>query len=479
MQKKEKIRQRDLAEELRRADISKEKRKQILENVRDKLEKDNSMKLSIKEGGFASIMSGLGDSYIIPFALALNSSNFQIGLLKSFSSLFPPLSQIFGSKLIEKYPRKKIIVFYVALQALMWIPILLLSFLFMKNIFFDYLPYFLILFYTFNVIFGAIAGPAWFSLLGDIVPENIRGRYFGKRNRITGTIALISTLIGAFLLDFFKTKGIILIGFSILFSIAGIARLISVYFFEKHYEPKFKLDGKYYFSFLSFLKGIKKYNFSRFSLFVAIMHFSVVIAGPFFSVYMLKELNFSYVTFMGVSLSASLFSLIMMPIWGKFSDKYGRKEVLIISSVLISIMPLLWFYSSSPYYLIFPMAISGIGWAGFNLSAFNFIYDSVSIRRRGLCVAYYNLLIGIGLFLGAGLGGIILKFLPLLNLNINSFLILFLVSGVLRGLSAIIFLPQIKEVRKVRKFHPVLLFKKMRITHGITHELMHDFGIEK
>jgi len=65
-----------------------------------------------------------------------------------------------------------------------------------------------------------------------------------------------------------------------------------------------------------------------------------------------------------------------------------------------------------------------------HLAASNFIYDSVSVQRRGICVAYYNILIGIGVFIGAGIGGLLAE-----NLTINfmnSLLFIFLISGVVR-----------------------------------------------
>jgi MFS family permease len=472
--KKEVSRQRELAKELRQENVPEKKRRLILKNFKDKERKEKTMKLSIKEGSFASIMTGLGDAYIIPYALALNANNLQIGLLRSFSGLLPPISQLYGSKLMERYSRKRIIITYISLQALMWLPVLLLSLFFWKNFLSNYLLYLLIVFYTLYAMLGSIAIPAWFSLMGDIVPENIRGRYFGKRNKVIGVVALISTLAAAFLLDFFKTKGLVLLGFSLLFFAASIARFISACLLKRHYNPKFKLHKKYYFSFLQFLSGIKKYNFTKFSFFVAFMYLSVTIAGPFFTVYMLTELGFNYITYMAIILASSFASLIFMPIWGRFSDKYGRREVLILSSILISIMPILWFFSSSPYYLIFPMLLVGIGWAGFHLASFSFIYDSVSLERRGLCLTYLNILVGIGIFIGSIFGGLLLQKLPSLVLTVNKFFIIFLISSAARTLTAMLFLPRIKEVRKVGKFHPILIFRKMKISHGIVHETVHN-----
>lgn len=464
-----------LAEELRKEHIPEIKRRRILKSVKEKLEKERTMKLSIKEGASASVTAGFGSSYITPYALALNANNAQIGFLSSFTGLISPLSQLLGSKLMEKFSRKKIIATAVTIHALMWLPILLLSLLFWKNLFTSYLPIILIVFYSILAIFGSIAGPSWFSLMGDIVPEKIRGRYFGKRNRIGETVVLVSTIIAAFLLDFFKTKGLVLIGFSILFLLACIFRLISAFFFKKHYDPKFKLEKGYYFSFLQFIKKAPTNNFGKFVIFVSLMQFATAIAGPFFAVYMLKDLQFSYTTFMLINISASLSSLVFMPIWGKFSDKYGNRELLKLGSILIPFLPLLWIFSTSPYYLaLVPQLAGGIGWGAFNLGASNFIYDSVSIQRRGLCVAYYNMFIGMGVFLGAGLGGLLAYYLTIAFMN--KLLFIFLISSVTRLAVTLIILPLIKEVRKLKKpkANPLLYFNEIAPMKGMVYGIVHN-----
>jgi len=464
-----------LAEELRKAKIPEKKRKIILQNVREKLEKEKTMKLSIKEGASASAMTGFGSDYITPYALALNANNAQIGFLSSIPGLLSPLSQIFGSKLMEKYSRKKIIVFFVFLQALMWLPILLLSLLFWKNIFSIYLPIILIVFYAIYAILGAIAGPSWFSLMGDIVPGKIRGRYFGKRNKIAGVVALIATITAAFILDFFKTKGFLLIGFSLLFFLACIFRLFSSSLFKKHYDPHFKLEKGYYFSIFQFIKKAPSNNFGRFVIFVALIQFATIIAGPFFAVYMLKDLGFSYTTFMLVNISSSIASLLFMPLWGKFSDKFGNRELLRIGAFLIPFFPILWLFSSSPTYLILvPQLLGGIGWAAFNLATSNFIYDSVTPQKRGICVSYYNIFIGTGVFLGATLGGLMAHYLTITFMN--KLLFIFLTSGVIRLLIALIMMPRIKEIKKVTKpaKNPILYFKEIRPVRGVILEILND-----
>jgi len=450
-----------------------QKELKLINKTKEEILKENSMKDSIKEGSFASVMRGAGDTYITPFALAIGANSFQIGLIKSLTGLLAPFAQLKGSKLMEKYSRKRVIITFVALQALMWFPIIFLAVLFLQGNFLIQLPYLLIILYILYAVFGALASPAWFSLMGDIVPNNTRGRYFSKRSRITSFVTLIITLGAAFVLDYFKTKGIALVGFSIIFSIAGICRLYSAKLFKNHYEPKLKLEKGYYFSFFNFLKTGLKTNFGKFALFVALFYFVSNIAGPFFAVYMLKDLGFSYINYMILTISSTIAGLLFLPFWGKISDKYGNRVTLLISSIIIPFFPFLWLFFKTPYLLIIPQAISGLAWAGFSLSASNFIYDSVSVNRRGLCVAYYNILIGIGIFIGALIGGAVIQYIPITFMNI--FLFIFLVSAILRALVVLVFIKKIKEERKVTKATPVLIAKDFARMEGI----MQDIGVVK
>ena len=478
--KKEEKEHFQLAEALRKEAVPEKKRRRILKNVRERIEKEKTMKLSVKEGAFASIMSGTGVSYLSLYALALKANNIYIGLLSSIPNLLSPLTQIFSSRFAEKYPRKKLIVLPVFLQAFTWIPILLLAVLFWKNIWLAYLPVLLILFYSLYAIFGAVASPAWFSLMGDIVPEKIRGKYFGKRNRIAELVALISFLSAGFILDLFQTKGLALIGFSLLFFVSFIARTISAGLFKKHYEPGLKFKDGYYFNLFQFAKKSVSNNFGRFVIYVALIHFATNIAGPFFAVYMIKELKFSYLTFTLVTITASIATIIFMPIWGKFADKYGNRELLRLGGFLVPFLPIAWLFGKSPVYIaLVPQIIGGVGWAAFNLAASNFIYDSVSREKRALCVAYYNVFIGAGTFAGGLVGGFLAHYLTVNFMN--KFLLIFLISGILRLLSSLIMLSKIKEVRKVEKSKNLAfsylkeIVPSLGIVKGINHEIDYRF----
>jgi len=416
--------------------------------------KHKARRRSIKEGIFASASGAFGGQFISPFAIAINSSSSLVALYGAIAGLLGPISQMHGSRLMEKESRKKIVLRGVLWEALLWLPFILVGFLFYKGLALNLLPYLLIAAYTLQVVMASMASPAWFSWVGDIVDEQYRGRWFSKRNLIHGFIALILALISSFFLDYFKKLGLNMFGFIILFSLALIFRMISWQLFKGQYEPKLKLKKADYFSFQDFLKKAPATNFGKFTIFRIFLSFATAVASPLIAVYLLRNLQFNYVTYIIITLAGSIFSLAVLELWGKIADKYGNYRVMLLNAFLIPAIPILWILSPNPVYLVIvPSIIGGMAWAGFNLSAGNFIYDNVRQEKRGLCVSYSNMLIGIGTFLGAGLGAILIKFIQ--TSLIEPMIIIFIISGILRMLVVIFGIGKIKEVRKISRFYGV------------------------
>jgi MFS family permease len=429
--------------------------KVIDKNFSEKKELAKAKKISIEEGSLYAVSEGTGMRYITPFALSLGASNAHIGFMTSLPSLIGNFSELLTPRLMEKVTRKKIVFYGALLQAFAWL------FIIGVGVIYFYLgvdsaiaPTILIVIYTLLVLFGSFLGPAWNSWMRDIVKGKI-GRYFGNRSRIVGGVALASMLVGGFILDYFKNTKIFL-GFMIVFGLAFLARSISAFLFLRQYEPKLELKKSYYFSFWDFVKNITKNNFGKFVLFISLVHFAAAIASPFFSVYMLKDLQFNYLRWVIVIVASSVSTLFFLPVWGKFADKYGNIKVIRIGSFLIPFVPLLWLapslgISNVFYYLVIVEIFSGFVWAGFNLSSTNFIYEDVTREKMALCVAYFSIIQGVGIFIGASLGGLVSSSNFTL-FGLAPIATLFLISLVLRFGVAIAMHAKVSEIRKVPKF---------------------------
>jgi MFS family permease len=427
-----------------------------------------SLKYSLYDGAAFAVMDGMTASFITPFAVALNASVSLIAALTYVPQLVGSFIQLFAAKLVEEFKdRRKILVTSSLMHAILWIPLLLIPYT-TPN-----LKYLLILYVSLQTIFVQLMQPVGNSLIGDIVPKYERGRFFGLRNKVVGATSFIAALIAGFILNYFSPKYPFL-GFSMLFSVAFVARTISAVFKAMMYNPMPDLAHEEKFSIFDFVKRMDKTNYGHFVIYITLFKFAVYIASPFFVVYMLRDLGFSYMQFTIVTASSLITSFIAMGIWGSIIDERGTKFVLYVTGVLTPIVPLFWLLSNNFYYLTIIEAFSGIAWAGFNLSSSNFIFDAVKPENRVRCIAYYKFFEGIAVFIGAALGGFLIDILPAW-IFISSIPFVFLISGVLRLVVSLVLLPTLKEARLIEMEIGHTFFKKyltIRPSEGIVFEVI-------
>ncbi len=423
----------------------------------EKILKEKGKKNSLRDGAFYGLMDGVGLRYITPYALSLGFSNRLIGILEALPTLIGNFFRVILTKEYYKRQRKSMVLPFVFIQAFFWIPLILVGFsYFFLNLNFVYASILLIICYSIIIISGAIASPAWTSWMQDLVEEN-RGSYFGKRSRLNGFVVILSMLTAGLILDSFKQEGQVFFGFAILFLLASIGRYTSFYFLKRQYEPKATKDEASYFSFFQFIKKMPSNNFGKFVIYTSIIAFAVAIASPFFSVYMIKELHLSYLSFTLIKLSELLSPLLFLAFIGKKIDKIGTIRVLKVAGFMTSFVPILWvlsiFLMKAPIwvlvsYLFIVEFFSGFVWAAYNLSTSNFIYDAVTKQRIILCFAYFGFINSIGTFLGGLLGGQLLSMPNLKLFGLTGILLVFFISFVLRLIPNIFIAPKLREVRQ-------------------------------
>jgi len=421
-----------------------------------------TLKTSLLDGASHSAMLGLTQSYIIPFALALKATTAQVGLLSSIPSLTMALSQLFAPRLTERAgSRKRFILAVVLMHALMWIPVLLVPYLFPGD-----KVWWLIGFMTLTAVFGSLANPAWGSMMADLVPENRRGRYFGLRGRICDFVMLIVSFAAGGILQW--TTGNPFLGFSVIFGGATLSRLSSWYFLSRMYEPPLSKTQTNRGGLLIAMRKMRSSNLGRFIVFVSLVNFATCLAGPFFAVYMLRDLKFDYLTYVAINATSTITATIFLTIWGRRADRAGNIKVIKVTSCIIPLCPLIWLVSREVYYLMPIQVVAGFAWSGFNLASANFLYDASSRESRTQSIAIFNATNGVAMCLGALAGGYLAPRLP--DFNGSNLLTLFLISGLLRGLIVFSLLRKISEVRPVQRVgtfelllgRPVLLWASLK-----------------
>jgi MFS family permease len=306
--------------------------------------------------------------------------------------------------------------------------------------------------------FASLSGIAWAAWMSDIVPENKRGTFFGKRNMIDSAFGIIAMLLGGKFITMWagRFQESDPYGFIILFGIGLVCGLISMVFLsrvsekgssETNAEKAAKNDAEKAPTGLSiFFRPLKDRNFFTLIAFAFFWMFSIQIAAPFYGVFMIENLKIDFEIISVFGTFATVSALLMMKMWGPISDTLGNKPVIIVSGLVLACVPFIWILAMpGRYYLPLFTAhiLSGALMAGASLSQFNVMIKLSPERGRSAYFAVFAAISGIGGAVAPVVGGYISHAFKGLSLTIRGYDILnlhviFVISAVLQLMSMLI-----------------------------------------
>ncbi len=421
------------------------------------------------EGIASEVRLVITEKFMVPFALVLSAPLWMIAAISTLPQLVSSLVQTALQRVLAFFREKRrVLLLGSLLQALSWIPIIVLPFISKRFL------VLILIFVTLEQVFAKFKDPVFNDLLSDMVGPDQRGVFFGRRGQVIGMVSLAVTILAGSLLSFFHTRNELL-GFSLLFTMAFMAR-IACYRLQRSFpkvavtkdsvksqeaksqQAKSKhansqhVKGQHAERFIDFVRSMRRQNYGFFVYYASFMKLAVTISSPFFAVYMLRDLQFDYLTFTLVSSASVVSAFLFTTYWGRRIDAFGTKSVLRSAGLLVPAIPALWLVSSNPVYLFIVEFSSGIIWSGFNLASSNFVYDAATPKQKIPFIVYYNTLIGIAVFAGAMLGAGMSWLMTESHITLgyaSSLPVLFLVSAVLRAAASLRLLGRIQEARLV------------------------------
>lgn len=401
-----------------------------------RLDRLRGMRLWNLSGGLSAVYIAITTgAYSTGYALHLGASEALIGLLSaapSWGQLLQVLSPLFIERLKS---RKRFCLVTYSLGYSAWLPIALIPFLFEGN----FRPWAMVLFVTLSGATLAIGSPASTSWLTDLVPESVRGRFFGRQQSILAAVGLATSLSAGWYLDIFdeQTKQT---GFIVLFTVAVVFALLSVMVWSAVPEPR-KAEGGESSPLKLILLPLRDRNFMNLTVFICARTLAVMTAGPFFTVYMLKELEVPYAQIAVLAGMSTIASVLSNPLWGYLADKYGHKPILRISALGIALTPLWWcFATKGNYWFVVSCAQiwSGLLAPGAVVSQFNLMVKTAPENSRSAYVGFHSAAVNLAASVGAMLGGLLadgfsrMEIVELLGHPITHLQWLFLTSFALR-----------------------------------------------
>lgn len=362
------------------------------------------------DGLFAAASDKIILTYLSIYLLTQGASRQQVGLLSSLSNLAAAFLLLPAAMLVERTGKRK----QITLTSAGGSRFVLLSLAVLPMIFGSSktMVWVLLGLALLRETLNNIGYPGWMALTGDIVPLEGRGRYFGARNFVMG----LSGIITALLIGQAITRIGEPLGYQVSFILAVVLGLISMSFFgrikdPKHADKENRIIQNNLKEILASLKG--ETPFILYCVFTALWNFSLNIAGPFFSVYMVDTLHFTAAVIGVITVSNAISNLLVQRRIGLLADRWGNRNLSIIFVLLIPLVPLIWgTWVKNSWQAILIETLSGIAWGGYNLLSFNILLTKTPEQQRARFSAFYQIVVTLSLGLGAAVGSYLI---PMIN----------------------------------------------------------------
>ena len=361
-----------------------------------------SLKLVILAVAFGviqfNIVSGIA---MAGYLRALGASDFVFGLLFAIGPIISPI-QLLASYILERTrKRKKIFLTFGLIQRLVWLPFGFVPFIIpMEQLTLRIWMVSLVLFIS--ALSGPFMNVSFFSLVADLVPEHIRGRYFAVRMRIFTICGIMGGILTAWILDSMP----VFYSYAFVFTLATIMGTLDVvcFFGVKFPEmPKKLKDGE---KFLQMLRAVfRNKPYMQFIFFMTLWLFSVNLAGPFILVHLREgvQLSNTLIT-VAVQILPNICSVLIVSRWGRNLDNHGNKPVMQVANGILCLAPFLWIFTTNNFFSIILIMIIGLMQGlllpGFDLGANNIMLGRAPQVNRSMFIAVYFMctsIIGVGL----------------------------------------------------------------------------------
>lgn len=383
----------------------------------------------------------------------LGANDFQLGLLAAIPFASSVL-QIFMSYIMEKWRNRRAMFLFGGLVGrFFWIPIGLVPYLFPS--FAVDLRIWLVMVFVVMVYAGnSCVGLSWGSLMGDLVPMHIRGRYFSVRQMISlASGAVIGILISTMI------DRVGLPGYSIALVLAGVTHMVDIacFFFVKW--PPMAETQDTHLSLWGMLKEVfSNKRFVKVIVFYSIWLFSANIAGPFWNVYMIEDLKMSFTEMsLYTQIISNVTTVLVISRWGRLIDRYGNKPVLQMVAIIVTVSPMPWFFATpaTTIFVLMSNVMGGSSWPVSDVCQQNLYLAHSPQVHRSMYIAVFLACINLfGVALGNAAGGWMMQ-TPLatladahhtfLGMAMTNTRYLFLISVLFRLLVMLVFLPRISE----------------------------------
>lgn len=394
-------------------------------------------------GSAHGIICGGGTTAMIGLATDLGANDLTFGILSAIPQLFGLLQLPYSIMVNRTHKRKKYMMTFGMFSRALWLLFGLIPYI---------MPMTTAAVQLWTIIFlmgissccGAMINVCWFPWLSDLTPARIRGRLLSIRESILAAANVVIGLVVAFVLDTMPPET----RYVVIFLIGGTVGMIDMLCFGVS-EDVYTAPPQKQSMFGTVGQVLKNKPFMQLTIMWTVWSFTANLSGVYLNPYSMNEMGLTFMQIMIFSTIASaIVSIFVMPKWGAMIDRYGCRNVMLVSCTVASLTPLFYLFSSpgNIWPTLLHNVVGAMFWCGANLTCSNMQLSCSPNDTRPTHIALFSCITALfGGTLGSLAGGALLEAWNaggLFTGAVDRYQVLFVLSVVLRFGLTMLFVPR-------------------------------------
>lgn len=281
---------------------------------------------------------------------------------------------------------------------------------------------------------GAFINTGANNWLISLVKNEQLGRYLGLKDSLTLVASTGGSLILSKILDSYRFTDREIMGFRVIGTLCVCICVIDIICLTLIREPK----NVKHIDPLNIRKAIQMplmdQNYHNVLIFFLLWSIASNFASPFFSIYMLENLELSYFYITSMNMIASVVRIAASNLWGRFADSCSWKLVTLGSIYMLGLAYIGWGLltkENCSYWLPVVQAVSGAAWGGINIATFRMQFAFAPVEHRISYVSFCSTMVGFVGFFSSMLGSAFVaweKKISILNIRMDTMQLVFIIS---------------------------------------------------
>jgi len=367
-------------------------------------ERKRSMRKVIVAWCFGTIFfTGITSAPLVGMFRRLGASVFLIGLLAAIPAAMMMLQPLSSWLVMRTGSRKRFFLRVSYPGRLAWIPVVLIGWLFPPSGATIAAMFLLVLVSRFCT---EVTSPAWFSWVSDIVPEDERGAFWASR-QVWGTVfGALATVC----LSWYLGSSPPFERFVVFFCLMAVFGWLDVFIHRGVIGVRIDVPPEQPRIWRMMEEPLRDPRFRPLLIFTLFFSFAHQLGGGMFQLLLLEEIHLSYLEIaLYTSGLLGVLTIASSGMWGRLMDNLeeGERIVFYLGAVLVALIAVPWTMIGPRQHvpIALNIAVSGIGWAGYQIALTGLIIAYSPAASRVTYVAVQAAVSGIGYMVGSVVSG--------------------------------------------------------------------------